>query len=675
MSLDGYDVIRELGRGGMAVVHLARQRDLGRLVALKELAGINAGDPAFAERFLRESRVAGSLSHQNIVTVYEYFEDGGVPYIAMELIEGGSLRPLMEELALPRIGRVLEDLLAAVGHAGRSGIVHRDLKPENALITKDGHVKVGDFGIAKAALSGQQGLTSEGMTVGTPEYMSPEQAMARDITPAADLYSVGCMTYEMLTGRLPFIESSQTALLLRQVNEEVPDVREVDPLIPEPVALWVSTMTAKDPDDRFADAQEAWESFEEALLEFVGPRWRRDATLTPGSEIDLDDIPPQGARPLRPAARTTPPPAAAVTGFQTYQAPAALHEQLAAEGVDAGSAAVITPPSTPVPPRRTATPAPQPAAPVPVAAPAPAPVAKPGAPPPPAPEEPEPPSRGLPVPAIAAAAVVAAIVAFVVGISGGESASVASTSGDGFVLRAPSGWATTGAPPTPALGAGAVALAPPGAGDGEAIAAARMPAAGAAALARAAGDPRQVRLSAGDAVRYGTALYVLPTTEDSIVVSCSPAPAVTAACSSVAASLKLERGGARPLGPTAEGRRTVTGTLTRLREQIANPTADLRRARNRSAQGVAAGDLARAYRVAAEEMPRDPVGAFAEPARDRLGAALQAVSDAWARFGRAASSGDAAGVATARRAVSRARARVNSARGPLADAGYPGQAG
>ena len=93
MSLDGYDVIRELGRGGMAIVHLARQRDLGRLAALKELAGFNAGDPAFAERFLRESRVAGSLNHQNIVTVYEYFDDNGTPFIAMELIEGGSLRP------------------------------------------------------------------------------------------------------------------------------------------------------------------------------------------------------------------------------------------------------------------------------------------------------------------------------------------------------------------------------------------------------------------------------------------------------------------------------------------------------------------------------------------------------------------------------------------------------
>ncbi|MEA2190811.1 MAG: eukaryotic-like serine/threonine-protein kinase, partial [Solirubrobacteraceae bacterium] len=343
MSLDQYDVIRELGRGGMAVVHLARQRDLERLVALKELGGFNARDPSFAERFLRESRMAGSLNHPNIVTVYEYFEDGGTPYIAMELIEGGSLRPLIGELSLPKVARVLEDLLAAVGYAGRAGIVHRDLKHENALITKEGRVKVADFGIAKIASSGQAGLTSEGMTVGTPEYMSPEQALARDVGPASDLYSIGCMTYEMLTGRLPFQSESQAALLVAHVNDAVPDVREIDPLIPEGVALWVARMTEKDPDDRFPDAGAAWEAFEEAVLEHIGPLWRRDATIEPGSAIDVSDIPPQGDTPLRPPTSSQPSAASlGGTGYQTYQAPAALHELLGDEGADAAPA-VATP--------------------------------------------------------------------------------------------------------------------------------------------------------------------------------------------------------------------------------------------------------------------------------------------------------------------------------------------
>ncbi len=669
MSLDSYDVIRELGRGGMAVVHLARQRDLGRLVALKELGGLNVGDPAFAERFLRESRVAGSLNHQNIVTVYEYFEDGGVPFIAMELVEGGSLRPLIGELSLPTIGRVLEDLLAAVGYAGRNQIVHRDLKPENALITADGHVKVADFGIAKAAASGQQGLTSEGMTVGTPEYMSPEQAMARDVSPASDLYSVGCLTYEMLTGRLPFTDGSQVALLLHQVNDPVPDVREIDPLIPESVAQWVARMTAKDPEDRPADAAEAWETFEEAILEFVGPLWRRDATIIPGSWIDLADLPPQGPKPLRLATRASPA-GPANPAFETYHAPAALHEQLAAEGIDAGAAAIVTPPSAPAPVRRAATPAPQRAAPAPVGL-APTPVAKPAAPA----AEPEPAPRGLPVGAIAGGAVLAAIVAFVVGISGGTSTSLASASGDGFVLQGPADWVTTSAPALPALGSGAVALAPPGAGGGEAIAAGRLPAAGAAALARTAGPAQRVRLSAGEAVRYGPALYVLPTSDGTIVVSCTAGPAVRAVCGSAAASLKIERGRARALGPNSAGARVLGGTFTRLRDQVANPTADLRRARSRGAQALAAGDLARAYRTAANELPHDPSGALAEPAQVRLAAALKAVADGWARYARVVRSASASAVAGARRAVSRARARVNGARGALAAAGYPGKGG
>ena len=669
MSLDNYDIIRELGRGGMAIVHLARQRDLGRLAALKELAGFNADDPAFAERFLRESRVAGSLNHQNIVTVYEYFDDGGTPFIAMELLEGGSLRPLIGELTLPQVARVLEDLLAAVGHAGRAGIVHRDLKPENALVTRDGRIKVGDFGIAKAAAGGQQGLTSEGMTVGTPEYMSPEQAMARDVSPASDLYSIGCMTYEMLTGRLPFAEASQVALLMRHVNDPVPDVREIDPHIPESVARWVARMTAKDPEQRPADAAQAWEELEEALLEFVGPLWRREATLRPGSEIDVDELPPQGPTPLRPAGRARSATTGRITGFQTYHAPAALHEQLAAEGGDAGAAVVTPPPPpAPAPAARRPTPAPQPAATTatPVVAP-----------PPPAAAEAESAEAGeggrrLPAGAIAAAAVAAAVVAFFVGISGGNPPAVASVAGDGFVLRAPTGWAQADPAAIGALGDGAVAVAPAGAARDEGVVAARMRPAAAAALARP-GERRRVRLGAGEAVRYGNELYMLPTTAGTLVVSCTAAPAVRAACGSVAASLSLSRGSARPLGPTEAGARAMTGALARLRDAVGNPAEDLRAARSRGAQALAAGDLSRAYRAASREVARAPVGALAESARNELARALRRVGDGWARYGRGARAGSAPAVDSARAAIARSRGAVARARDALAAAGYPGR--
>jgi serine/threonine protein kinase len=667
VSLADYDVIRELGRGGMAAVHLARQRDLQRLVALKELGGFQARDPASVERFLRESRMAGSLNHPNIVTVYEHFEDAGTPYIAMELVEGGSLRPLIGELSLPRVARVLEDVLAAVGHAGKAGIVHRDIKPENILITKDGRVKIADFGIAKgAAASGQQGLTSEGMTVGTPEYMSPEQALGKDVTPQSDLYSIGCMTYEMLTGRLPFSGDTQGALLVKQVSEPVPDVREVDPLIPESVAGWVATMTEKDPDDRFDDAPAAWEAFEEAVLEFIGPLWRRDATIEPGSEIDVDSLPEQTANPLPRKPSSAP---IATTGYQTYQAPAALHEVL--EGDPDAAPAVVTPPPRPVaqPAKRRTTAAPV-AVPGAVAG-GPRATAKPPAgEDEPAAEAPKP----LPVGLITAAAVVVAIVAFVVGMSSKTSEPAATAAGDGFVLKAPPGWKPAAGPIAP-LTTSSAELAPPGAAAGEGIAGARLPSAQLASLA-GRGETSRVKLGAGEAVRVAIGdgqLFLLPTGAGLIAVACSGSPAVREACSASAGSLEL-KGAAKALelGPTDAGARSLSGAFKRLRDAVENPSEDLRSAGSASSQATAASDLARAFRTASGAVRRAPVGALANAARNRLAGALGAVAGAWTKYSNAADSGSSSAVASARQSVDRARARVTSARAQLASAGYPG---
>jgi serine/threonine protein kinase len=666
VSLDDYDVIRELGRGGMAVVHLARQREMQRLVALKELGGFQARDPASVERFLRESRLAGSLNHPNIVTVYEYFEDGGTPYIAMELVEGGSLRPLIGELSLPRVARVLEDLLAAVGHAGKAGIVHRDIKPENTLITRDGRIKVADFGIAKgAAASGQHGLTSEGMTVGTPEYMSPEQALGKGVAPPSDLYSVGCMTYEMLTGRLPFAGDTQGALLVRQVSETVPDVREVDPLIPESVAQWVATMTEKDPEDRFPDASAAWEAFEEAVLEFVGPLWRRDATLEPASEIDLTSIPEQTARPLTDKGKPSSTPL--VTGYQTYQAPAALHEVL--EGDPDAAPAVVTPP-----PRPATKPSPRRKTPAPVAVPtvsgAPAVAAKPSK---AEPEDEVEQRRPLPVGLIVAAGLLVAIAAFVVGISSGKSTPVATAKGDGFTLRAPDGWKPATAVSIPGLSSPSAALAPPGAAPGEGIAGTKLPTARYASLA-SRGNISHVKLGAGEAVRIaskGSSLFVLPTDAGLVVVGCSSAPAVRAACPAAAGSVELAGSKALAPGPTDEGARALGGALKRLNDAVGNPTEDLRAAGSSSSQATAAGDLARAFDTAAREVRGTALGALATGARDQLASALGAVSSAWTRFSKAADSRSSSGIRSAGNAVDRARGRVTRARSALAAAGYP----
>ena len=281
-----YEILREVGRGGMAMVYLARQTDLDRFVALKELGAFHASDPSFAQRFLRESRVAGSLSHPNICTVHDYFEHDGTPYIAMEYIERGSLRPYVGTMNLAQIGGVLEGLLAGLAHGEQHGIVHRDLKPENLMVTSDGRVKIADFGIAKATNNMQTGafLTATGTTVGTPTYMAPEQAMAQDIGPPTDLYSVGCMAFEMFTGRVPFHDTeAPMAILLRHVNEQIPSVKSIDPKVDDDISDWIDRLLVKDPKARTQSANDAWDEFEEIIIGLLGPRWRREARLREGS--------------------------------------------------------------------------------------------------------------------------------------------------------------------------------------------------------------------------------------------------------------------------------------------------------------------------------------------------------------------------------------------------------
>jgi hypothetical protein len=282
-TIGRYEILREIGRGGMALVYLARQTDLDRFVALKELAAFHASDASFAQRFLRESRVAGTLNHLNIVTVHDYFEHDGTPYIAMEHIERGSLRPYVGHMTLAQVGGVLEGLLAGLAYGEQHGIVHRDLKPENLMVTADGRVKIADFGIAKATNQLQSGafLTATGTTVGTPTYMAPEQAMAQDIGPWTDLYSVGCMAFELFVGRVPFHDSeAPMAILLRHVNEPIPPARSINPAIDQEISDWVERLLIKDPKERTQSAGEGWDEFEEIIIGLLGPRWRRQARLT-----------------------------------------------------------------------------------------------------------------------------------------------------------------------------------------------------------------------------------------------------------------------------------------------------------------------------------------------------------------------------------------------------------
>jgi hypothetical protein len=373
----------------MAIVYVARQPDLDRQVALKELSRFHAGSAEYAHRFLRESRLAGSLNHQNIVTVHEYFEHNTIPYIAMEYVPRGSLRPYMKRLTLSQIAGVLEGVLAGLAHGEAAGIVHRDLKPENIMVTADGRVKITDFGIARATQrAGTQYMTATGMTVGTPTYMAPEQAMAGDIGSWSDLYSVGVLTYELVVGQVPFHDTdAPMVILMRHVNERIPSAIEVRPDVDPNLSAWIDSLLVKDPAKRVHHAVDAWESLEDIIVGLLGPLWRRNARL-------LDDqIAVEKATPLTPApfesqpSIRTPTPASsqavpAQDQFVTFEPgrPLAEPEVASATPADAGPAPAGPPapaappapnervpdPATPVVETPVAEPAPEPSIPEPL---------------------------------------------------------------------------------------------------------------------------------------------------------------------------------------------------------------------------------------------------------------------------------------------------------------------
>jgi hypothetical protein len=283
-GLGRYEILEEIGTGGMATVYLARQIDLGRVVALKELSAVAASDTLSARRFVRESRLAGSLNHPNIVTVHDFFEDHATPYIAMEYLERGSLRPVIAELRFAEIAGVIEGLLAGLGHAHARGIVHRDIKPENLMIAADTRIKIADFGIAKATDEVQPGtyLTATGTTIGTPRYMAPEQAMGERVGPWTDLYAAGMVAFEMFSHRLPFDSTgTPAAILLRRVNVPPLRLQAVDPSADPHVSDWIDGLLSVEPEQRPQSAAAAWAEFEEIVLDRLGSRWRHAAAVGP----------------------------------------------------------------------------------------------------------------------------------------------------------------------------------------------------------------------------------------------------------------------------------------------------------------------------------------------------------------------------------------------------------
>jgi len=298
-----YAIHAEIARGGMASVYLARCKGHDRDVALKELSVETSDDAALAERFALESEVAAGLSHPNVVTVFDCFESDSRSYIAMEYLEGGSLRAYAGRLSLEQIAGALEGVLAGLAHLEARGVVHRDIKPENLLVSADGRVKIADFGIAKPCGAALARLTTDGRTVGTPAYMAPEQAMGRAVGPLTDLYSVGVVAYELLVGELPF-KNTDWSVLIQHVNEAVPAPRALRPDLAPELERWLLRLLEKDPAHRPASAQVARRELDECMVGLRGPHWRRAARL----------VPVPGAAQPRPLSAPEPPLAARLGG-------------------------------------------------------------------------------------------------------------------------------------------------------------------------------------------------------------------------------------------------------------------------------------------------------------------------------------------------------------------------
>jgi serine/threonine protein kinase len=270
-TLGKYQIIERIGRGGMADIYRSKQPDLDRDVAIKVLNPyMTAEDTDFVSRFRREGRAAAALRHPNIVQVFDFEHQGEVYFLVMEYIEGRTLKEIltdlrekMEFLSLGEVLRILSQVGDALDYAHQQGTLHRDVKPSNIMINKKGLAILMDFGIARM-MSGSAYITT-GMALGTPAYMSPEQADGRQVDHRSDLYSLGVVLYEMLAGRTPFEGDTPVAVMRKHEKDPLPPLRDTRPDLPQTVEDVLQIALAKDPDRRFQCARALVDSFQAAL--------------------------------------------------------------------------------------------------------------------------------------------------------------------------------------------------------------------------------------------------------------------------------------------------------------------------------------------------------------------------------------------------------------------------
>ena len=301
-TLGPYRIVERLGRGGMAAVYKAYQPSLDRYVAIKVLPAHLADEPGFAERFRREARAVAKLEHPHILPVHDYGQEGERTYIAMRYVEGGTLKDLLgKPLALPLIVDLIGQIAEALDYAHEHGIIHRDVKPSNVLLDRGNWALLTDFGVARMVEATQQ-LTGTGVGVGTPAYMSPEQGQGKKVDRRSDVYSLGVVLYEMLTGRVPFEAETPLAVVWKHVNEPLPLPRSLNPETPGAFERVVLKAMAKEPGQRFETAMALGEAIARADADSAPTPIRTAKVQAPPARAAFAEVHPDpkvGMRRLR----------------------------------------------------------------------------------------------------------------------------------------------------------------------------------------------------------------------------------------------------------------------------------------------------------------------------------------------------------------------------------------
>ncbi len=266
--LGPYELIEEVGKGGMATVYRAYQPALDRYVAVKVIHRSISGDSSATERFQREARLVTRLEHPHLLPIHDYNATHDPPYIVMRYLESGTLKDILDQDPIPlkEIGFMLRQVCAALDYAHRQGVIHRDIKPSNIMVDQDGNAFLTDFGIARISGMTGPGITGTGFAVGTPGYMAPEQGMGLEVDAGADIYALGVMTFQLITGRMPFDAETPLALIIKHINEVIPNVTDFNPSVPPELDAILSKALAKSSADRYETATE----FAEAIVQAVG---------------------------------------------------------------------------------------------------------------------------------------------------------------------------------------------------------------------------------------------------------------------------------------------------------------------------------------------------------------------------------------------------------------------